>query len=607
MANFYTPQLFVASNQPHFNNAGNQLVAATTNNAMAAQGPGANYGTVQGTGYNWVGGITSYWSQNSGECYFDQYNVTGGGIGPVDLFCNTLITSSGTTYPYSYIFYSGEGNSVYKSVHTIAGAPFSYGGGVDVYSGHGGIGFNTNTCSTGGCTNPLGAITGPPTVLLSADQTYSNTLAVGVDHLGQVTGFERMAKAYFNGLLSTHVLGTDSNGLTQAAAAADIVDLFSACSGTQYLGADGACHTASGSGTVTSSGSPVSPNIAKFSTATNIVPAGFADIVTLWASGSCSSGYLRYDGTCSTPSGGATTAKVNGGSPISTLNITGAIPVTCSNTTASGSAQSCSTGLSITPTAGNCITYLTNTANTGALTLNVDSSSAYGVYKWGGSAAVVSGDIPANKPIPLCFDAANHWDASDIGNAPSGGGGSGNYVNITNGLTATGCTISGSAPYVCTVTGSSAASITFSSIPGTYLNLEIMLNGTATYAGTDDVLVQFNGDTGSNYDWTHVYSAVGVSPTVGASHGVTSEGVCVLGATGAFAGGGKFVIPQYSGTTFYKQANGLCGGGNGGSSYEFANNYSGAWHNTAAITSITFTLGAGNFSVGDTIVLYGLN
>ena len=39
-----------------------------------------------------------------------------------------------------------------------------------------------------------------------------------------------------------------------AAAASDVVGLFSACSGSQYLGADGSCHNASGGGTVTSVG-----------------------------------------------------------------------------------------------------------------------------------------------------------------------------------------------------------------------------------------------------------------------------------------------------------------------------------------------------------------
>jgi hypothetical protein len=42
-----------------------------------------------------------------------------------------------------------------------------------------------------------------------------------------------------------------STSITNAAAA-DVVNLFSTCSGTQYLGADGACHNASGAGTVTS-------------------------------------------------------------------------------------------------------------------------------------------------------------------------------------------------------------------------------------------------------------------------------------------------------------------------------------------------------------------
>ena len=56
--------------------------------------------------------------------------------------------------------------------------------------------------------------------------------------------------------LSGPIKGTGS-GFT-AAAASDIVGLFSTCSGVQYLGADGACHNPGGGGTgnVTASGSP---------------------------------------------------------------------------------------------------------------------------------------------------------------------------------------------------------------------------------------------------------------------------------------------------------------------------------------------------------------
>lgn len=54
--------------------------------------------------------------------------------------------------------------------------------------------------------------------------------------------------------LTTSITGPlkGSGGALQAAVAADIVNLFSACSGSQYLGADSACHNAAGSGTVTS-------------------------------------------------------------------------------------------------------------------------------------------------------------------------------------------------------------------------------------------------------------------------------------------------------------------------------------------------------------------
>lgn len=48
------------------------------------------------------------------------------------------------------------------------------------------------------------------------------------------------------------VKNTTTTGALSNAASSDIIGLFTGCSGTQYLGADGACHTAGGSGTVTS-------------------------------------------------------------------------------------------------------------------------------------------------------------------------------------------------------------------------------------------------------------------------------------------------------------------------------------------------------------------
>ena len=98
-------------------------------------------------------------------------------------------------------------------------------------------------------------------------------------------------------------------------------------------------------------------------------------------------------------------------------------PLLCADSSGSGTVQSCTTSPTFVAAAGDTIIYTTTTANTGALTIAVNGGAAAAVNKWGGSAALVSGDITANKPFKMVFDAAGHWDVDDIGNAPTGGGG----------------------------------------------------------------------------------------------------------------------------------------------------------------------------------------
>lgn len=99
-------------------------------------------------------------------------------------------------------------------------------------------------------------------------------------------------------------------------------------------------------------------------------------------------------------------------------------PLQCNDTTTSGTTQTCTTAPSFTPAAKDCVVYNTTTTNTGALTLNVNSSSAAPVKKWLGT-ALVAGDVVANKPQLACYDGTN-WLLSTIGNAP--GTGSGNVT-----------------------------------------------------------------------------------------------------------------------------------------------------------------------------------
>lgn len=97
----------------------------------------------------------------------------------------------------------------------------------------------------------------------------------------------------------------------------------------------------------------------------------------------------------------------------------------CSDTSGSGTAQSCSTVMSMTPAAGSCVTYLTTTANSGtALTVNINSLGAKSVAipsSSGWTTTLVAGSsIPANKPMLLCYDGTV-WDASGTGFASTGG------------------------------------------------------------------------------------------------------------------------------------------------------------------------------------------
>jgi len=119
-----------------------------------------------------------------------------------------------------------------------------------------------------------------------------------------------------------------------AATAAQVVALFTGCSGTEYLGADGACHT--GTGTVTTTGSPGSANIAAFSSATSITAATSGNVLSLW-SGTCdNTTFMRGDGSCQVVTGTGTVTSVNATAP-SWLNV-GGVPFTTSGTIAITSA-----------------------------------------------------------------------------------------------------------------------------------------------------------------------------------------------------------------------------------------------------------------------------
>jgi len=162
-----------------------------------------------------------------------------------------------------------------------------------------------------------------------------------------------------------------------------------------------------------------------------------------------------------------------------------------------------------------------------------------------------------------------------------------------------------------TVGAGGAATVTFSSIPGTYAHLQIRILGRTTASSTAPYLTgiraTFNSDSASNYSW-HWLDGSGSAATAGAG---TSQAYLYVGnvtdstATSNTFGASICDILDYKDTNKYKTVRYLFGAdGNGAGYVEFG---SGNWRSTSAITSITMVPTAGtSFAQYSSFALYGI-
>ena len=144
--------------------------------------------------------------------------------------------------------------------------------------------------------------------------------------------------------------------------------------------------------------------------------------------------------------------------------------------------------------------------------------------------------------------------------------------------------------------GSSAASVTFSSIPQTYTNLVLIISGTNS-AGGENLLMQFNGDTGSNYSRTQL-AGNGTSAVSFRASNVTEARVGQVQTTPSTCINN---IINYSNTTTFKS---LISRDNGSALTQVTVNL---WRSTSAINSILiYQSSSANFLAGSTFSLYGI-
>jgi len=153
-----------------------------------------------------------------------------------------------------------------------------------------------------------------------------------------------------------------------------------------------------------------------------------------------------------------------------------------------------------------------------------------------------------------------------------------------------------------TVTGSAAASVEFTSIPSTYTDLVVVINGQVSSNVT--VSCQINGDTGTNYSTTELYAD---GSYINSFRSSTNAQIAVMGIGAQVNSGTQWVstlnFQNYSNTTTYKTVLGKTAAPATG-----VNTIVGLWRSTSAINSIKLLgyAGASSFTVGTTFSLYGI-
>lgn len=161
------------------------------------------------------------------------------------------------------------------------------------------------------------------------------------------------------------------------------------------------------------------------------------------------------------------------------------------------------------------------------------------------------------------------------------------------------------ATYDCIATttlGSAADSVTFSSIPGTYTDLVVVIQAWWTTTTNDMyIYMQFNGDTASNYSTT-ILTGTGSSAVSTRFSNRTNMNMDYYATIVDDEPSQRNInIMNYANTTTYKTAIWRANrAGNGTDAMV------GLWRSTSAITSILFDLESGQFASGSTFTLYGI-
>lgn len=147
-----------------------------------------------------------------------------------------------------------------------------------------------------------------------------------------------------------------------------------------------------------------------------------------------------------------------------------------------------------------------------------------------------------------------------------------------------------------TTLSTNQSSVTFSSISGSYTDLVYVIYNKS---GGTNSSIRFNGDGGSNYSLTQIYTDGSTAASLKSTNATYAIGG-VLGIDSTLVGN----IMNYSNTTTNKNI--IARGGTGSGTY--LDLCVSLWRSTSAITSVTFyqDSGGATWASGSTFALYGI-
>ena len=155
-------------------------------------------------------------------------------------------------------------------------------------------------------------------------------------------------------------------------------------------------------------------------------------------------------------------------------------------------------------------------------------------------------------------------------------------------------------PITSQTVASTTTTINFTSIPQTYTDLVLVISGKRN-TSSNYIVMQFNGDTASNYSHVFTYGD-------GANYGTTRGGTSSI-YLDLYANMTQYTrsirhvnIMNYTNATNYKVVCSQAGLGNVSRDTIF-----GTWRSNSAITSLSvFDPGGGQFQVGSIFTLFGI-